>query len=100
MARIVYTPRADNDLVEIARFLTQASRNRDVALRFLDLVAARSETYASHPQLAESCPELGQSVRRFPIGSYVVFYRPIDDGIELLRVLHGARDIPAVWKQR
>ncbi|MGB8353529.1 MAG: type II toxin-antitoxin system RelE/ParE family toxin [Chthoniobacteraceae bacterium] len=27
------------------------------------------------------------------VSKYLIFYRPIDDGIELIRVLHGARDI-------
>jgi toxin ParE1/3/4 len=28
------------------------------------------------------------------VGNYLIFYRPISDGIEIVRVLHGARDIP------
>ena len=35
-------------------------------------------------------PRIGRS---FPLGNHLIFYRPIDDGIELVRVLHGARDI-------
>ena len=41
-----------------------------------------------HPTLA--------GVRVFPVSrfkKYLVFYRPVADGIEILRVLHGARDI-------
>jgi len=37
--------------------------------------------------------ELAPNLRSFPIGSYLIFYRPVEDGIELIRVLHGARDI-------
>lgn len=39
---------------------------------------------------------LFEGVRVFPVSrfkKYLVFYRPIQDGIEVLRVLHGARDI-------
>jgi toxin ParE1/3/4 len=29
-------------------------------------------------------------------GSYAIFYRAIPDGIEVVRVLHGRRDIEAI----
>jgi toxin ParE1/3/4 len=38
-------------------------------------------------------PELVPKLRSFPVGEYVVFYRSIRDGIEVVRVLNGARDI-------
>ena len=36
-------------------------------------------------------------VRSFPFGRYVIFYEPIEDGIDVVRVLHSARDIDAVF---
>jgi toxin ParE1/3/4 len=38
-------------------------------------------------------PKLGADLRSFPVGSYLIFYRPAANGIALVRVLHGARDI-------
>jgi plasmid stabilization system protein ParE len=37
----------------------------------------------------------------FPTGRYLIFYRPADpdDGIDIIRVLHSARDIPAHFKE-
>jgi toxin ParE1/3/4 len=39
-------------------------------------------------------------LRFFPVSSrfkkYLVFYRAVADGIEIARVLHGARDLPAI----
>jgi toxin ParE1/3/4 len=37
------------------------------------------------------------NVRSFPFGRYVIFYEPIEDGIDVVRVLHSARDIDAVF---
>ncbi len=37
--------------------------------------------------------ELARGVRSFPFGRYVVFYMPLDNGIDVVRVLHGSRDI-------
>ena len=41
--------------------------------------------------------ELEPGMRSFPFGRYVIFYMPIDEGIDVVRVLHGARDIDAIF---
>jgi toxin ParE1/3/4 len=43
--------------------------------------------------------ELAPALRSFPIGSYVIFYRPIPDGVEIARILNASRDIEALlWE--
>jgi toxin ParE1/3/4 len=42
-------------------------------------------------------PELAPRLRSFPAGRYVLFYRPIGGGIEIVRVLHGSRDIDSIF---
>jgi len=37
--------------------------------------------------------ELAGGMRSFPFGRYVIFYAPVDGGIDVVRVLHSARDI-------
>jgi toxin ParE1/3/4 len=36
------------------------------------------------------------TLRSFPVGNYVIFYREVSEGIEIIRVLHGARDIEGI----
>ena len=43
------------------------------------------------PLSAEAVPEFGQDMHRSFVGKYVIYYRPIDDGIQVIRILHGAR---------
>ena len=38
-------------------------------------------------------PELGTELRSFAVARYVIYYRPIEGGIEVIRVLHSARDV-------
>jgi toxin ParE1/3/4 len=99
MGRIKRTALAKDDLKGIGLYLAKESGSREVALRFLDVIARKCVLYSDGPELAEACPDLGQDIRRFPIGNYVVFYRPIAEGIEILRVLHGSQDIPNVWRK-
>jgi toxin ParE1/3/4 len=51
---------------------------------------------AMQPTMGRACEDLAPSVRSFPVGRYVVFHVPIEDGIDVVRVLHGARDIDAM----
>lgn len=100
MSRIIRRPAAKQDLIEQADYI--ARNNLQAAYRFLDAV---EETLA----LLSRFPEIGKSrnvhsrvfanVRQFPITGfekYLVFYRPIKAGIEILRVLHGARDLKRI----
>ncbi len=50
------------------------------------------------PYMGRQREELAARLRSFPVGSYVIFYRPIDDGIEVARILHGARDFPPLFE--
>ena len=100
MARVIRTPLARQDLKEIGRHIARESRSRSVALRFLDSFQQRLQLYARQPEMGQRRPDLGAEVRHFSVGHYVVFYRPIESGIEVLRVIHGSRDIPSAWWSR
>ena len=42
--------------------------------------------------IGTSKPELGNGMRRFPVGNYNIFYFPTETGVENFRVLHSSRD--------
>lgn len=48
-----------------------------------------------NPKAGRARPELAESIRSFPVGNYILFYRPIQDGIELVRFLSARLDIDA-----
>jgi toxin ParE1/3/4 len=54
---------------------------------------------AQNPMTGRAREELAPKVRSFPVGNYLLFYRPAQDGIELIRVLHGARDLRRLFKR-
>jgi toxin ParE1/3/4 len=100
MSTIIKRPQAERDLEECFVFI--GADNLDAALRFL---AAAEETFSQLVQF----PRIGKSkrvktrilpgIRQFPIKgfeSYLVFYRPIIGGIEIIRVLYGARDLEGI----
>jgi toxin ParE1/3/4 len=75
------------------------SGSLDVALRFLDRIEARCKQHARSPLLGEVCADLGPDVRCFYVGSYVVYFRPTEEGILVLLVIHSARDIGSVYRR-
>jgi toxin ParE1/3/4 len=95
MPTVLRTSRAHLDLVEAALHI--AEENPTVADHWLDLIDEKCESLSRLPELGRKRPDLAPGLRSLPAGNYVIFYRPITDGIEVIRVLHGARDIPALF---
>lgn len=81
------------DLVEIWDFI--ADDNEVNADHFLSSLESRLDQLAHQPRMGRARDELMSGLRSYPVGRYVVFYLPHADGIEIVRVLHGARDIDA-----
>lgn len=65
--------------------------------RFLDALGEKLHLYALQPQMGELRPDLGEDIRIFSFDNYVVIYRPCQDGIDVLRILEGRRDYPALF---
>ena len=95
MAQYVITEPAEEDLREIAFYI--ADDTIDAAFSMLDRFTERFEMLASMPQTGRRRDELETNLRSFPEGSYVVFYREVSQGIEIIRVLHGSRDIDRIF---
>ena len=96
MSRYRLTEQARADLDEIWLYI--AEDNIPAADRFFDTLHERFVLLAGQPFLGRARPELAPNLRSLPVGNYVMLYRPIDDGIEVVRVLHGARDIDAMFE--
>ena|SRR5439155_26162991 len=80
--------------------------NLEVALRFL---AAAHETFA----LLAAHPHIGwksrlkhaalRSLRVFRVTHYediLILYRPLPDGVDILRIVHGSRNLQALFRRR
>lgn len=62
---------------------------------FVDRLNRQFRLLAKEPMIGRARDELAPGLRSIPLGRYVIFYQPIDNGIEVVRVLHGARDADA-----
>jgi toxin ParE1/3/4 len=95
MTRYVVSPQSRTDMKEICQFIARDSRL--AAGRIRRLFYEKFKFLARHPLVGQARPELGADLRSFSAGNYVIFFRPITDGIQVVRVLHGSRDITAIF---
>lgn len=95
MARAVLTPRARNDLLEAVRWI--AKENKIAARGLRDAVRAAAEQVGRHAEIGSLRPGLASEPIRFlPLTGYphVLVYDPRNGSLIILRLLHGARDLP------
>jgi toxin ParE1/3/4 len=97
MARLVIAPEPRRDLKAIRDYV--AKDNPEAARRVVRRLRDVARLLARAPDLGRRRPEFGTDLRSFVADSYVLFYRPLAgaDGIGLARVLHGARDLGALF---
>jgi toxin ParE1/3/4 len=90
------TDRAEADLEEC--WLHIARDDPCSATRFIETILEKCELLAEQPGIGRRRGDLSPDLRSFVVGRYLILYRPIDDGIEVVRVLHGARNIEVLLK--
>jgi toxin ParE1/3/4 len=93
MAGVTKRPLALFDLAEIWSYIADDSESN--ADRFLAKLESKFDLLASQPQMGRLREELMPGLRSFAHARYVVYFLPRATGIELVRVLHSARDINA-----
>jgi toxin ParE1/3/4 len=95
MPAVQCTSRANLDLVEIALYI--AKQNPVAADRWLERIDEKCRRLAQMPDLGRARPDLAPGLRSLPMGSHVIFYRPAPDGIQVIRILHGSRDVSRLF---
>jgi toxin ParE1/3/4 len=89
MPRIGRTPLAKTDAAEIWCYV--AKKSEAAADGLIDRIEERLAMLADSPEAGETVAYIRRDVRRSTVGNYVIYYKPVDDGITVLRILHAAR---------
>jgi toxin ParE1/3/4 len=96
--RVVFTRQAEADLETIGDWIARDNPPRAVTFvqELIDACAILSDAPKAYPFVARF-KRLG--IRRRPTGEYLIFYRILSDTIEVLHVVHGARDYEAILSE-
>jgi len=87
---------AEEDLREIWAYV--AENNPEAASKLIKEITRRFAILRDHPQMGREQDKLLVNLRSFVVKNYFIFYQPFDGGIEILRVLHGSRDIGSIFE--
>jgi toxin ParE1/3/4 len=98
MAQVLFTPLAEQDIKEIYLYLIEIA-GQDLANKFLIDIRDKCLLFSNNPLLGKLRNEFIVNLRSFPFKKYVIFYIPIDKGIDVLRIIHSSRDIEQVFEE-
>jgi len=85
------TPQADLDLDSIWEFI--ASDSVPAAEKQIGRLGEIFEMLMENPLAGRERRELRADLRSFSVGNYIIFYVPLPDGVEIIRIMHGRQDI-------
>ncbi len=95
MSQVTRRPLAAVDILDVWDHIAEDSAA--AADRWVDTLDGKLNLLATQPLMGRAREELAASLRSFPFGRYVIYYVPIEDGIDVVRALHSARDIDAIF---
>ena len=94
MPCLVILPAAQADLIEIGDFIAQDNPER--ALSFLAVIEAKVHQAAERPESFPARDDVRKGLRSARHGRYLIFFLDAGPEVQVVRVLHGARDLPRV----
>ncbi|HSU24481.1 MAG TPA: type II toxin-antitoxin system RelE/ParE family toxin [Pyrinomonadaceae bacterium] len=95
MNKPIITREAEEDINETLAYI--ALDNFQASVRFYDRLVERFQTLAANPKAGRERDDLGEGLRSFPFGNYLIFYRIWAGKVAITRVLHGARDLDEIF---
>jgi toxin ParE1/3/4 len=98
MPLVKRTPEAKQDAAHIWRYI--AENNFDAAERWLAEIDKKIKLIAQFPGAGRRRDELSSGLRSYPVGDYLIFYRQVPRGIQILRIVHGMRNLRRMFRRK
>jgi toxin ParE1/3/4 len=89
------TLEADADLDDI--WLRIAVDNVVAADRMISRLEAAEDRLGDFPEIGQARPDVADGLRHWPVPPYLIFYRVGDEAVTIVRIVHGARDLPSLF---
>lgn len=94
MPRVVWTPLAETDLDDILFYIGLIGRNPATADRIYLAIRDRVTKHADQRLVGHSHPDAPENWLYIRYKRWLVFYQPLHDGVEVMRVIDAVRDLP------
>jgi len=96
MRQVRVTEPAQEDLRAIWEYVAQ--HQVETANILIKEIVKKFSTLRDHPHIGRQRDELLINLRSFVFRNYIIFYQPLVDGIEVIRVIHSSRDIETLFE--
>jgi toxin ParE1/3/4 len=91
-----FTYQARLDLLKIVEDLGEHKKTTSALVRSIE---ERCRLIAEFPESGKSREELSPGLRSVVVDSYLIFYRNPDDLVQIVRILHGRRDLGSIFRE-
>ena len=98
MLSLSKTEQAEEDLYEIWHYIAIERQNPLNADAFIHQLDATFQVIARTPEIGVLKNEYAENIRQYVFGNYLIFYVVRTNVIQIIRVLHGNRDIPNTFQ--
>ena len=97
MSTCIISPAASQDLDEIFDYF--ASRSVEAGEGFVVAFEQKCQNLMKFPKMGRSYAELESSLRGVPLDEYIILYRPLENGVEIVRVVSGYRNLESLFSE-
>lgn len=97
MKQYIISPEASLDLSEIIDYFT--ARNIEAGESFVDEFERKCKYLTNFPNMGRSYGNIQSGLRGIPLDSYIIPYRTINSGIEIVRVVSGYRNLESLFTE-
>jgi toxin ParE1/3/4 len=97
MGNYSFSELAIQDLNEICDFIAQT--NIQVASQLFDAIRQKCKLVANFSHMGKEYPWLLTGLCGFVVDDYIIFYYPRQDGIDVVRVISGRRNLKAIFDE-
>jgi toxin ParE1/3/4 len=93
-------PPVESDLDDIWLYIARESGNIETATRLVESLVDRFALIALHRQIGRGRDhDLAAGLRSFPVGEYLIIYRVEEEGVVIIHVVQGSRDLEAIMRE-
>lgn len=93
--KLLISATAADDLAEIWAYIAEDSPK--AATTFITAIEAKFRPLLDFPWIGSARDQLAPGLRALPYKNYVIYYIATDSDVTIVRVVHGARDVRALF---
>jgi toxin ParE1/3/4 len=97
MSRCSIAPSAIQDLDDISDYFLE--RNIQAGEKLLQEFTKKCRNLAAFPTMGKSYSQIRSDLRGIPLQGYIILYRLIDDGLEIVRVVNARQDLEGLFEE-